>query len=319
LQKHTAIGSRAKLRFADNASLKLDGYDLSITGGAELYSGENSELSADGWSNLYITGNNANPVTLTATNANKPWAGIKISSPVTVNIDRMDLSRAVVGITFGSVGVLRNSSIHDNQYGISQNIPIPFTSGSLSGNRFYSNTYDANVSLRVAATLGSADQFRGKLHINPKTPNEKTIDERITLPGFDYQIDGDIIVNNNLTIDAGAHFYFSEFSSIIVRRGSINAIGTVSDFIVFEAANSTDFWGANEIEDADKTAFSFEGTCSGTSTFRYFKVLRAKTAFANYCDFPVDLAYGEIRYKYQDYVKGPFQRATLTINSTPIQ
>ena len=298
LTEDMLLGSQAKLHFSDNSSLRVRGSHLKINKGAKLYFGENSELLIDSWGSLEISGKKETPVVFVAANENKPWKGIRIlSNAQLINIDYADLSGAITGIDFGKLGVLKNSKIHDNEYGIKQN--SPFSTESFSGNNFSSNDYDAWVSLEVAATLGSPEQFAGKLHISGNQDIGGVI-----LPGFNYFVNGVITVNDELEIDAGAHFYLSENSYIKVwMGGNIMAIGTAEKPIIFEVAaladNIVHFWGADA--DDNNAAFYFDGGCGDKSVFDHFKVLYAKTAFVNACSDPVELSNGSVYYRDKDF------------------
>ncbi|MCL2282022.1 MAG: hypothetical protein FWC26_01740, partial [Fibromonadales bacterium] len=231
------FGSQAKLKFADNASLIIK-ESLKITGGAELYFGENSEILLDWDASLDVAGKAGSLVVLAAADSSKPWKGIRVYQYAKLaNIEYANLHGAVIGIDFGKDGVLKNSKIHNNGYGIKQN--SLFKAGNFEGNEFKSNTYDASVSLAVAATMGSPEQFEGKLHI----PGSQNLGD-VVLPSFDYFVDnGMITVNGELKINAGAHFYFTENSSIFVLNGSVEAIGTANNPIIFESADPESFWG----------------------------------------------------------------------------
>ena len=297
LTENVLLGSQAKLRFADNISLRMRGGLLKINKGAELYFGENSELLIESWGSLEISGEKETPVVFAAANENKPWKGIRIlSNAQLINIEYADLSGAIAGIDFGKPGVLKNSKIHDNEYGIKQN--SPFNPGNFSGNNFSSNGYDAVVSLEVAATLGSPEQFAGKLHIS----GSQDIKSTVILPGFVYFMNDIILVESNLVIGAGAHFYLSENSYVKVwLGGNINATGTAEKPIIFEAATPNGFWGGGA--DEENAAFYFDGSCGDKSVFDSFRVLRVKTAFANACPEPVELSNGTIDYRDSDFLR----------------
>jgi hypothetical protein len=259
-----AIGQNAKLSFADNASLRVSNSALNIAGGAELYFGKNSELNISNWSVFSIAGSIDKPVILAAIDETKPWAGIKNSGRNT-SINYADLSGADIGIVFnrGDV-VLKNSKIHNNENGMQMN--NAFGDGNISGNYFYENAYDAQISLVIASTLGDTQQFNGKLHI---LENETIVGD-VSLPAFDYYIDKELRIGDtekgNLKIEPGARFYFSKPSTIIIAYGSIQAIGTSDKPIIFNNA-----------------VFEIESGCGGTSRFRYYEINGEGQKFNNYC------------------------------------
>jgi len=309
LEKDVLLGSQARLHFADNASLSIKGELLKINSGAELYFGENSELFIDSWGILKISGEEGTPVVLAAETQNKLWKGIRTRSNAdTINIEYADLSGALVGVDFGKDGVLKNSEIHDNEYGIKQN--SSFGIGNLSGNNFYSNDYDAGVSLSVAATLGSPEQFAGKLNIS-----NGDVKEKMTLPGFIYVMNNTMSVEDSLDIKPGAHFYFPGNSRVYVwSGGSLRAIGTAEKPIIFEGANDV-FWGAGD----KNAAFHFDGGCGDTSVLEHFEVLRAKTAFFTICQWSVVLSNGSIiDYRDRDFlidgITPPFDTTAVVSN-----
>jgi hypothetical protein len=307
--KTITIGQNAKLYFADNASLKIPSISVStlnIAGGAELYFGENSELNISRFSTLSIAGTSDKPVILAALDETKGWKGIVAAG--TTTIDYADISGAAIGIDYNRNAILKNSQIHDNEYGIKQ-IDFPFANNAISGNNFQLNDYDAEVSLDVALSLGAVEQFTGKLRI----PDDETIEENTILPAFTYSIEGEIIVDGGLEIEPGAHFYFSENSFIKVIGGYIKAIGTEVKPIIFEAANENGFWGAS----LDGVAFSFEDNCSDKSEFKYFKVLRAKTAFYNGSNKLLELSNGEVTYR--DVFNDGLTLAITTVNNVSSQ
>jgi hypothetical protein len=286
LSKNMLLGSQAKLIFADDVSLKTDVSKLKIESGAELYFGKNSELSADFGGSLEISGKEEKPVIFAATNRDKSWSGIRVHSATQlVSIEYANLSGATTGIDFGKDGVLKNSKIHGNiDYGIK--VSTSFNSGNFSGNSFYSNAYDVKVSLANAVTLGSPSQFEKGLHV---VSNETVRD--ITLPSFTYFVEGIISVLGHLTINAGAHFHFFGNSYVnVLNNGSITAIGTYAEPIIFESADLNSFWGGGD----ENTAFYFDGRCKEESVFEHFQVLRAKIAFANACPYQVKLSNGDI-------------------------
>jgi len=300
--QNVLLGSQARLHFAENTSLNIRGYHLEINKGAKLYFGKNSELLIDNSGSLDVSGEEEIPV-LFAADENEPWKGIRIHpNALSVNIKYADLSGALTGITFGKNSVLKNSKIYNNEYGIKQN--SPFSTGNFSGNNFYSNDYDAGVSLAVAATLGSPEQFTGKLHISGNQDIGNVI-----LPGFNYFVNGTIIVNDELEIDAGAHFYFTENSSVAVTIGSIKAIGVAGNPIIFEPADSESFWGNSDYSLDKEVAFYFDGGCAEKSEFEYFEVLRTKIAFNNQCLYPVELSNGRVI----DYSQPPFKTTDASI------
>jgi hypothetical protein len=259
------IGQNAKLSFADNASLRVNNATLNIAGGAELYFGKNSELNISNWSTLNIAGSVDKPVIFAAADETKPWVGIK-NLGRNASIDYADLSGAAIGIEFSrGDAVLKNSKIHDNEYGMQ--MYAAFGNGNISGNRFYENVYDAQISLDVASTLGAASQFTGKLHISEA---DNIIDE-VFLPAFDYFFDKGFRVGGNtekgyLEIEAGARFYFSKPSEIIIAYGEIQAVGTSDKPIIF-----------------DNAAFILEAGCGGTSKFRFYEINGTGPEFSNYC------------------------------------
>jgi hypothetical protein len=320
LTKDLLLGSQAKLHFADKASLSMRGYLLKISKGAKLYFGESSELLIESWGSLEVSGEEENPVVFAAANAGKPWKGIRIvSNAQSIKIEHADLSGAIAGIEFGKDAELKNSKIHDNEYGIKQN--SPFSAGNFSGNEFYLNVYNAGVSLAVAATLGSPKQFAGRLHISGNQDIGGII-----LPGFVYFVDrGVITVKGELEIEAGAHFYFTESSSVAVTTGSIKAVGIADSLIIFEPENPAFFWGNSTYNfDNREAAFYFDGGCGGKSVFGYFKVLRAKTAFVSACPEPVELSNGSVMdYRDKDFLNtggvmgGGFSIDDGSVTSTP--
>ncbi|MCL2261199.1 MAG: hypothetical protein FWC15_07595 [Fibromonadales bacterium] len=285
------IGSQAKLKFTDNVNFVLDGYNtLNIAEGAELKFGENSKLQIDIGTTLNISGTEGKPVILAAIDPDKLWGGIGAGSNTQININHVDLSGALTGISFANAGILKNSKIHDNTYGIKSN--VSFGNGNFSGNNFYSNVYDADVRLTVAATLGSPEQFKGMLRIN----ENQLVEEEISLPGFTYFVNGMITVKNKLEIQAGAHFYLSENSMFYVWSGSIKAIGKTDSLIIFESVDESTFWGG----ETDKAAFLFIE--NGSGEFQYFEVIRAEKAFVNNSSGSVTLSNGQIKdFRISDY------------------
>ncbi|MDR3002480.1 MAG: hypothetical protein LBU89_14620 [Fibromonadaceae bacterium] len=289
------LGSQARLEFADKASLEIYGSSLKIEAGAELSFGEGSEFLVDAEGSLEISGEEEKPVVLKATD-DKNWAGLRVRADSRVtNIEYADLSGALTGINFGKDGVLKNSKVHNNiEYGLRQN--TSFSEGNFSGNEFFSNGYDARVSLTIATTLGSSEQFGGKLHIF----GNQSVSGNITLPDFVYDIDGGVVtVAGALEIMPGAHFYFAEFSSISVTSGGLKVVGTADKPIVFESVSEV-FWGRPGNPGA---AFFFTSNCVTENIFEHFKVLQAKTAFYNDGQCKVTLSNGEITYRDKDFDK----------------
>ncbi|MCL2100441.1 MAG: hypothetical protein FWH22_01865, partial [Fibromonadales bacterium] len=193
------LGSQARLKFADKASLQIMGYSLKIEPGAELSFGEDSELLVDAEGSLEISGEKESMVMLKADDYTKPWAGIRVRSDArSASIEYADLSGAKTGINFGKDGVLKNSKVHNNfEYGMRQN--TPFLLGNFSNNEFYSNGRDALISLELAATLGAPEQFSGRLHIS----GGGDVPANAVLPGFAYDVEGAITVMGKLKIMPG--------------------------------------------------------------------------------------------------------------------
>jgi len=302
------IGSQAKIEFANGASLNMNNYNtLNIAEGAELKFGKNSALQIGNGTTLNISGSEENPVVLKAA-GNDKWAGIKIdyrgSEPI--NIIYAEVSGADVGIDFGKTGVLENCNIYNNGYGIILN--SDFAEGKFSGNNFSSNEYDVWGNLVYMHSLGSSEQFTGKMHIK----GNQGLSAKITLPAFTYFIDeGIITISNELKIEPGASFKLTDNSMFIARNnGSIIAIGEINKPITFESADDNTFWGGT-FEDwnlsTNYAAFLFQ---DGTGKFQHFNVSRAKKAFVNDGSGSVTLSDGQITdFLYNDYLTNGSQQS----------
>ncbi|MCL2208122.1 MAG: hypothetical protein FWB90_08555 [Fibromonadales bacterium] len=281
--------SQTNITFADGASLVIDSYsNLIIEEGAQLKFGENSRLEVR-FGDLKISGK------LEALDADKLWAGVKINSNAgTISIEGADISGANIGIDFGKNGILKNSKIHDNNYGIKQN--IAFANGNFSGNEFYSNNYDADIRLDAAITLGSSEQFKGKIYVS----GSQSFTKGIILPNFVYHIDNTIIQADTLTINAGAHFYFTENSGISIRN-YIKAIGTADEPIIFEPTDPEIFWGGASPN--NNAAFHFAPYGGDErNEFEYFEILRPKVAFFNQSQLNLKLSNGKIEdYRFDNF------------------
>ncbi len=187
-----------------------------------------------------------------------------------MNFSGEDFS-AGVGIELGAKMAFKNSTFSNNKgYGVYAD-DAGGQIGAFESNTFVSNDRAVGLPADQAEMIDGASVFTDNTNADVEIfesdfPESKTSTWNKLSGGASYRISGDMDVRGKLTVAAGAIINFDE--NVLIRvYGSLTAVGTATDRIVFTTSNPSGqlYWkgiyisSASSLNNFDFTDFSFAG------------------------------------------------------------
>jgi len=282
------------VELSDDASYLFEGdinikAALDIAAGALLEFEEGVTMTVESEGALVASGSESKPIIFTSANISdgQKWGGLRIESSSTKNeLDYVEISHAggddsfiyISGYLSGSIGLVDNARLKLTNSTIENSASHGLVMASkaklesFSNNNFTNNSnYPVYTPANLLGLMDNASTFTDngdnvvavyKSTFDAEASYTDTADPKwVALSGTaKYLFLGDLTINDDLIVEAGAYLAFDEQVSAYVNSGgSLVAVGTADSKITFSAYNQSgsDNWGGIVFKSDDSNELSY--------------------------------------------------------------